>query len=240
MRSKVNKEMRLIPRGLWADRPRPSRARVVSGFAFAASLAISATASAVDGCEVLLCLAAPGGWNKISQCVPPMQQLFTSLAEGHAFPSCSLAGARPASRGNPQAGSGSYAVPMPSNYYNQCPAGTTALPAGSYAVMAPNWIPADNTAAWVQQQTLYAGIGDGTGLAPASGTAASTLPPEVCVSGSPIGQVNYLSNIGAARFGGIAPMTVNVYSSVTILQPDTSPNVIGVYIDGALYNQVHW
>jgi hypothetical protein len=106
--------------------------------------------------------------------------------------------------------------------------------------MAPNWIPADNTAAWVQQQTLYAGIGDGAGLAPASGTAASTLPPEVCVSGSPIGQVNYLSNIGAARFGGIAPMTVNVYSSVTILQPDTSPNVIGVYIDGALYNQVHW
>jgi hypothetical protein len=31
-----------------------------------------------------------------------------------------------------------------------------------------------------------------------------------------------------------------VYSSVTILQPNTSSNVIGVWIDGALYNQVHW
>jgi hypothetical protein len=240
MRSKVSKEMMSIGGAAGAPRQRWRRARVVSGVALVAALTMSASAFAVDGCEVLLCLAAPNGWKTISQCVPPMEQLLKSLATGHAFPSCSMAGAPPASKGNPQGGTGSYAVQMPANYYNQCPAGTTALPAGNFAVMAPNWVPADNTAAWIQQQTLYAGIGDGTGLSPASGAAASTLPPEVCVTGTPIGQVNYLTNFGGAGFGGILPMTVGVYTAVTILQPDTSPNIIGVYIDGALYNQVHW
>jgi hypothetical protein len=126
---------------------------------------------------------------------------------------------------------------MPSSYYNECPAGTSALPPGSYAIMAPNWIPADNNAAWIQQQNLYAGIGDGSGLAPAVAAAPSTLPPEVCVSGAPIGQVIYPVNIGQL---GTYEMVANVYSSVTILQPATSPRVIGVWIAGALYNQVHW
>lgn len=207
---------------------------------FSVAMAVAGTANAVDGCEVLLCLAAPNGWKTVSQCVPPMEQLLKSLALGHSFPSCSMAGAPPASKVNPQGGTGSYAVQMPTNYYNQCPAGSTALPAGSFAVMAPNWVPADNTAAWVQKQTLYAGIGDGTGLSPASGATAAALPPEVCVTGVPIGQVTYLINLGRAGVGGIAPVTVGVYTAVTILQPETSSNVIGVYIDGALYNQVHW
>jgi hypothetical protein len=209
---------------------------MIGATALIVSLGLTASAYAVNGCEVLLCLAAPNGWSNISQCVPPMEQLFTSLAEGHAFPSCSMAGAPP-TRQNPQGGVGSYAAPMPSNYYNQCRAGTTALPSGSFAIKAPNWIPADNNAAWAQQQSLYAGIGDGSGLAPAPGALASTLPPEVCVSGAPIGQVSYPVNIG--HFGAYE-MVANVYSSVTILQAAPSPNVIGVWIDGALYNQVHW
>lgn len=47
---------------------------------------------AVDGCEVLLCLAAPS-WRAIPQCVPPIRQVLRDLARGRAFPSCAMSGA---------------------------------------------------------------------------------------------------------------------------------------------------
>jgi hypothetical protein len=49
-------------------------------------------ARAVDGCLVLLCLAAPS-WRAIPQCVPPVKQLFRDLARGKPFPTCSMSGA---------------------------------------------------------------------------------------------------------------------------------------------------
>ncbi len=49
-------------------------------------------AHAVDGCKVLLCLAAPN-WRSIPQCVPPVTQLFHDLAHGKPFPTCSMSGA---------------------------------------------------------------------------------------------------------------------------------------------------
>jgi hypothetical protein len=51
----------------------------------------SETAGAVDGCLVLLCLAAPS-WSSIQQCVPPVHQVLDDLAHGHPFPSCSMSG----------------------------------------------------------------------------------------------------------------------------------------------------
>jgi len=60
--------------------------------AVATALFLSAVAPAtraVDGCLVLLCLA--GDWSAISQCVPPVEQLFRELARGGAFPSCAFA-----------------------------------------------------------------------------------------------------------------------------------------------------
>ena len=53
---------------------------------------VSGSARAVDGCVVLLCLAAPS-WRAIPQCVPPISQLFRDLGRGRAFPSCAMAGA---------------------------------------------------------------------------------------------------------------------------------------------------
>ena len=47
---------------------------------------------AVDGCKVLLCLAAPS-WRSIPECVPTINQLHRDLARGKPFPNCSLAGA---------------------------------------------------------------------------------------------------------------------------------------------------
>lgn len=48
-------------------------------------------ARAVDGCVVLLCLAAPS-WRAIPQCVPPIRQVLRDLARGRAFPTCAMAG----------------------------------------------------------------------------------------------------------------------------------------------------
>lgn len=56
------------------------------------SLAAPQPAHAVDGCQVLLCLAAPN-WRSIAQCVPPVRQVLRDLAHGKPFPTCAMAGA---------------------------------------------------------------------------------------------------------------------------------------------------
>lgn len=57
----------------------------------AIALGAATPAQAVDGCQVLLCLAAPS-WRSISQCVPPVTQVFRDLARGRPFPICAMAG----------------------------------------------------------------------------------------------------------------------------------------------------
>ncbi len=56
-----------------------------------ALIGISQPAAAVDGCTVLLCLAAPS-WGAIPQCVPPIRELFRDLARGRVFPTCGMSG----------------------------------------------------------------------------------------------------------------------------------------------------
>lgn len=80
------------------DRPRRAAKRgILAHFfavllAFAALLGASTPAHAVDGCKVLLCLAAPS-WRSIPECVPTINQLHRDLARGKPFPVCSMAGA---------------------------------------------------------------------------------------------------------------------------------------------------
>lgn len=62
-----------------------------AGVAFLLALA-PAPARAVDGCLVLLCLAAPS-WKAIPQCVSPVRQLFRDLSRGKPFPRCAMSGA---------------------------------------------------------------------------------------------------------------------------------------------------
>ena len=50
------------------------------------------TAHAVDGCKVLLCLAAPS-WTSIPECVPTIRKLMHDLERGRPFPICSISGA---------------------------------------------------------------------------------------------------------------------------------------------------
>ena len=48
-------------------------------------------ARAVDGCKVLLCLAAPS-WRSIPECVPTINQVLRDLARGRPFPTCAMSG----------------------------------------------------------------------------------------------------------------------------------------------------
>lgn len=69
----------------------PRRLRAVT-LAIGVALAASLPARAVDGCEVLLCLAA-SSWRAVPQCVPPVSQVLRDLARGKPFPACTFAGA---------------------------------------------------------------------------------------------------------------------------------------------------
>ena len=50
----------------------------------------SLSAHADWGCEVVLCLANPQGPTAVSECVPPIEKLWSELAQGHGFPFCDM------------------------------------------------------------------------------------------------------------------------------------------------------
>ena len=68
----------------------------------ALSALVPTTAHAVDGCTVLLCLAAPK-WSAIPQCVPPIRELFHDLARGRSFPTCRMSNGGNTGDGNASA-----------------------------------------------------------------------------------------------------------------------------------------
>lgn len=74
---------------LWANGPRLMPFPLLL---LAALLGLSRPASALDGCMVMLCLAAPS-WREIPMCVPTMHDLNKHLARGRRFPTCADAGA---------------------------------------------------------------------------------------------------------------------------------------------------
>jgi len=44
------------------------------------------------GCQVILCISNPGGPTQYAACEPPIQRLWSELAAGHSFPTCSGVG----------------------------------------------------------------------------------------------------------------------------------------------------
>lgn len=66
-------------------------AGAISALLLALAALAPTPAHAVDGCKVLLCLAAPS-WRSIPECVPTINQLHRDLARGKPFPVCSMAG----------------------------------------------------------------------------------------------------------------------------------------------------
>lgn len=67
-----------------------TRVSLLLALSLAAGIA-AAPASADDNtwaCEVVLCLANPGGPMEHAKCVPPIKKLYRHLAKGHSFPRC--------------------------------------------------------------------------------------------------------------------------------------------------------
>jgi hypothetical protein len=178
-----------------------------------AGLLAQAPALASDyGCRVLLCLANPAGPTAVAQCVPPITQLWRDLAHvpPRPFPTCDEA--RPA-----------YAA-QNMTYYDPCPDGTSALDVGVLALQqgAPDGAPPE------------VGIGDSDGLTAPSGDGV-LLGRKVCV-GRRVGQAWVFTGRGDNSWSGY----VDVYDRIAILDPATSPNVIDVYLNNALYRRVRW
>jgi len=66
-----------------------------AAFVIACAAAAPTPALADDGtwgCEVVLCLASPGGPTQYAACVPPIEQFWASLATGGGFPTCAEGG----------------------------------------------------------------------------------------------------------------------------------------------------
>ena len=83
-----------------------SKRILIAAVALASAFA-TVPARAVDGCKVLLCLAGP--WQSISQCVAPVEQLFSDLWNGRPFPSCNMASAPGTTTASSSLGGGSSA-----------------------------------------------------------------------------------------------------------------------------------
>ena len=162
------------------------------------------------GCKVLLCLANPAGPTAVAQCVPPITQLWRDLARVPPRPFPTCEEARPAT------------AVQNETWYDPCPEGTFALEDGVYG------------ARQVDLTSAYLGIGEGDNLRP-SGIDAPALGSKVCV-GRPVGQVSIQVGYGENATSVLA----NIYDRLALLDPATSPRVIDVFLNNALYRRVRW
>ena len=177
----------------------------------AALLWCNATYGSDYGCRVLLCLANSAGPTALSQCVPPITQLWRDLASFHPFPSCDEAKPAVAVQGT--------------SFYDNCPDGTTPLAAKSQAVL--------------QGSYAYAvGIGSGDGLPSSVNSDGSTIQ-KVCV-GKLLSSVTVGGDSTGDSGGGGSPVDIGTYDRVVLMDPAWSPRVIDVYINGALFRRVRW
>lgn len=202
--------------------------------ASSAMLFASAPAKADNwGCEVLLCLSNPAGPMAVAACVPPIQRLYRAIFKPRPdpFPTCDMAVNR--------AGQRSYATPQYADYYDACPAGTTALDQGKYAILGTREqynrltgggrFAFGNASNFGRDAIITAGIGDGSGQYPSS---EYSMPAKTCVSN----YVGDFSSSGGDSDGGY--ISVGVYEKVTIIQPATNGFSIRVFLDDRLYKIV--
>lgn len=177
-------------------------------------MATSMPAHADDyGCTVLLCLANPAGPMAVAECVPPIKKLYRDLARGRAFPTCQMASAPDSPGGKSWAEHGA-------SYYNPCPAGTTALEAGTYATRSAG------------SSTYYLGIGEGD---TPNGEETISLRDKICV-GNRLGDVN----VDAGDGDGRTTLPVGVFDQVVLISPNPQPNYIDVYVNSTFLHRVRW
>jgi len=144
-------------------------------------------------------------------CIPPITQLWRDLARIPPRPFPTCDEARPAQ------------AVQNETWYDPCPEGTSALEDGTYGARQ-----ADLSAAFL-------GIGEGDNLRPSGGESPTVLGSKVCV-GRPVGQTSIQVGYGE----NATSMLANVYDRLALLDPATSPRVIDVFLNNALYRRVRW
>ena len=180
------------------------------------------------GCEVLLCLANPAGPTAVAPCVPPIEKLWSELARGHAFPTCTMA-----------AGPGGKSFADLTRRSNDfCPNGTSALGLNQVAMLSGP-MPASMTplapsgapTSYVQAEVgaIYVGIGEGDGSP--LGPDGAPPPPKICVS-SPRGNT-------IVPFGD-GSISVSVFATIFTSVPRGIGRAIDVYIDDKFWQTVRW
>ena len=206
--------------------------RLFAAFSVSAAATFSGAAHADNwGCEVLLCLSNPAGPMAVSQCVPPITRLYRAIFKPHPdpFPTCEQA--NDTSRGGK---GGNYARVEYNNYYDPCPAGTSALGAGANAVQG--------TAAQMQQQnqrgwmgggvftSFTTGIGEGSYANLGWGQDGGSAQKKVCV-GNQLGTTTVTTG---SSWDDRQTFSVNVYDKVIYLDPVMNGFAIKVWQDNTL------
>lgn len=216
-------------------------------------LGSASAAHALDGCKILLCLAASNGTPE--QCKPDLKQLWKDLAKGRPFPTCDFSRADevrpilaniianpevpPETRSSMQAFSDnmkdSYAR-QGYDYYDPCPEGTKALTEGTYALQGDASLVNKfrfGRNYGLNNTPIYTGIGDGANVQN-QGYDYGGLPAKICVG-------NFLGNTSAYVNGNNhRASSVGVYDRVVGMDAAASPRIIDVYINDALTRRVRW
>lgn len=176
------------------------------------------------GCKVLMCLANPNGPKAVVECHEDIDRLFRDLRRGRPFPRCEM-GSAPNSTVSMGAAE---AVPR-YTWHDNCPEGTTSLAAGERAIqgVAP---PGGFAFSYVDPATAVTGIGEGSGEV--QGEFGGSVSSKPCV-GRKVGEIAELGSEGVNA-------VYSIYDRVVVLDPQSSPNVIDVNIDGQLYRRVRW
>lgn len=179
------------------------------------------------GCEVLLCLANPAGATAVAACEPPIRRLWSALARGHAFPTCTMASGP----------NGRSYVRAVRNHFDRCPPGTNDLPAGLLAeLVAPmstqaappllSGAPSAYSAA--APGHTYTGIGSGDGF---MGYGDGSARTKVCVAG----------HRGSRDiWAGDTSITIHRFDQVYLSPANVSAQLLEIYIDGVHWHSVRW
>jgi hypothetical protein len=214
------------------------RSALFAAVAMVVAAPFTSTAAKADtwGCEVLLCLSNPAGPMAVAQCVPPIKRLYRAIFKWKPdpFPTCAMA----------QGPNGrSWANVESNNYYDSCPAGTTPLSRGAWAVTGTaDDVKKGNERRWfginvnpeLAAKPMSLGIGEG-GYADIRSEDNYSPARKVCVG-------HHMGNTVITRSDGGTDSTqsfdVGVYDRIVHLDPYVNGFAIKVFVDSQLYRVV--
>jgi len=156
------------------------------------------------GCAVLMCMMNPSGSTAEPKCKPPIDKLVDELAKGHGFPECE-----------------GVKENQVVDYFDPCPDGTAAAPAGSSVVTGVRTDRTVTITSIAKKSEVF--------------TTARMAPSDRACVGAPVGMKWTVS--GSDDTG----TTLLVYSSAVWLKAYATPRAIDVYgTDGKLVDRVRY